>query len=126
MPLPLSLSPTQSTPEVELDKEKNLFLIKGDVLPEDSFELFDPIFHWLEEYAKEPNESTIFELDINIINTSATRRLVKLFKILESIVANNNKVEVRWFFLSDDEIMQYAAYEFGQAFSKLNFKTFVK
>ncbi len=118
---PLHIKPDQSYPEVVLDKEKKLFLIKGDILPENSYALFDPIFDWFKKYSKNPNPVTILELDINIINTSATRRLVKLFELLEKIVDENNEVIIKWILLSDDEIMEFTAYEFSNAFKKIKF-----
>ncbi len=123
---PLHIIATQSNPEVLLDKENNLFLIKGDILPEDSFEFFNPIFKWLSQYKNDPNPETIIEFDISIINTSSTRRLVTFFQILEKFANETSKVTIKWIYLSDDEIMQYAAYEFSKAFKKLKFITHAK
>ena len=126
MPKPLHIQATESTPEVFLDTEKQIFLISGDILPENSYELFNPIFKWFEEYLKNPDKEMTVEFSINIINTSSTRRLVYLFKIFEKISDSGNRVTVIWRHLPDDEIMQYTAYEFGNAFSKINFETKLK
>lgn len=122
---PLYITASQSLPEVVLNKQSSIFSIKGDILPEDSVEFFSPIFNWFIEYSKNPNDITILEIDISIINTSSTRRLVKLFKILEEL-AVNNFVEVKWIYLLDDEIMQFTAYEFQNAFKNLKFTTYAK
>lgn len=119
---PLYITASQSLPEVVLNKQSSIFSIKGDILPEDSVEFFSPIFNWFIEYSNNPNDITILEIDISIINTSSTRRLVKLFKILEELAVNNS-VEVKWIYLLDDEIMQFAAYEFQNAFKNLKFTT---
>ncbi len=122
----LHIEKTQSTPEVILDKGKNIFVIRGDILPEDSFAFFNPIYEWLEKYIEDPNEETTLELNIKIINTSSTRRLVRIFKILEKLAATEKKVNVVFIFLPDDEIMQYMAFEFSNAFQHINFKTQVQ
>ncbi len=120
---PIHIEKTQSTPEVILDKKKNIFVIRGDILPEDSYAFFLPIYTWLEDYCKNPNPETTLELNIKIINTSSTRRLVKIFKILDQLAQTGKKVNVVFIFLPDDEIMQYMAFEFSNAFNNINFKT---
>lgn len=122
----LQMSATESTPEVVLDKQSNIFLIRGDILPENSFELFEPIFAWFNEYLNDPDDLLVMEFAINIINTSSTRRLVFLFRIFEKIVDKGTKVKVIWRHLPDDEIMQYTAYEFGNAFKKILFESQIK
>lgn len=117
------LKATESTPEVIFDKTNKLYRISGDILPENSFDFFDPIFDWFNEYLKNPEKNLIVELSINIINTSSTRRLVSLFKIFETIADKGSNVTLIWSHLPDDEIMQYTAYEFGNAFKKITFKT---
>jgi len=122
----LHILATQSVPEVVLDNEKSIFTMKGDILPEDSIDFFNPIFNWFNEYSQNPKDYTVFEIDISIMNTSSTRRMVTLFKIFEKIISEKHKVEVKWIYLSDDEIMQFAAYEFSNAFKKIKFITHAK
>lgn len=117
---------TECTPEVVLDKVSKTFLISGDILPENSFDFFEPIFEWIKKYSENPDKNFVFEFAINIINTSSTRRLVYLFKLLEKLVDKGTKVKVIWRHLPDDEIMQYTAYEFGNAFNKIIFETQLK
>jgi SiaC family regulatory phosphoprotein len=122
----LQMTATESTPEVVLDKQSNLFIISGDILPENSFELFDPIYAWFNEYLNDPDDLLVMEFAINIINTSSTRRLVFLFRIFEKIADKGTKVKVIWRHLPDDEIMQYTAYEFGNAFTRIQFESQIK
>lgn len=117
----LYIEATQSEPEVVLDYTNSYFSIKGDILPEDSIAFFSPIFNWFNSYALNPYKKTVVEFDISIINTSSTRRLVTLFKILEKIASNGNQVVIKWIYLTDDEIMEYAAYEFSSVFNNLRF-----
>ncbi len=122
----LHIEPTDSTPDVVFDRANKLFRISGDILPENSFDFFDPIFSWFSNYKKNPDDIIVIEFSINIINTSSTRRLVSFFKLLEEIADNGSKITIIWAHLPDDEIMQYTAYEFGNAFKKLTFQTRLK
>jgi len=123
---PLNIKSTESTPEVVLDKDKNQFYIRGDILPEDSFYFFIPLLEWFKEYVTDPNEKTELELTLGIINSSSIRRFVTLFGILENIVDLNKEIIVTWLYLHDDEVIQYTAFEFSSAFKKLKFITKIK
>lgn len=123
---PLNIKQTECTPEVFFNKEKNQFYLRGDILPEDSFAFFTPVFNWLKEYVKNPNDITEFELSLGIINSSSIRRLVTFFNILENIVDLNKEVVVTWLYIPEDEVIQYSAFEFGTAFKKIKFKTKIK
>jgi hypothetical protein len=120
---PLIINKTKSTPKVVLDKEKEIFQIEGNLLPENSFAFFEPIFDWFRKYALEPNSNTNLKLSFDIINTSSTRRIITLLRILEKIVDNGNSVNVNFLFMPEDELMEYMAYEIANAFPSISFVT---
>ncbi len=115
------IASTDYTPEVTFDKEKSLFRISGDMLPENSFDFFDPIFNWIKQYTEKPDKKIDFEFNLNIINSSSTRRLVYFFKYVEKIIEKGVEVKVIWILLPEDEVMQCVTYEFQKIFKKINF-----
>ena len=48
----LVIEPTNETPKVILDREKNVFEFSGNSLPEDVSNFYSPILSWFTEYAK--------------------------------------------------------------------------
>ncbi len=120
---PLYIPKTSSSPEVILDEKNDEFVIRGDILPEDSFEFFRPIFEWFQEYAKNPKDETILELSFSIINTSSTRRIISLLKVLEEIVHKGKNLKIVFVHLPEDELMEYLAYELSKAYPDMEIIT---
>jgi hypothetical protein len=46
--------------------------------------------------------------------------------LLERLSSNKCKFTIHWISMSDDEIMQLAAYQFSKAFKKLTFITHIR
>jgi len=116
----LKISKTPYSPEVILDKKQNVFKITGDLLPENSFSFFEPIINWFEEYSKEPLDYTKLQLSFNVINTSSTRKIILVMRILDRIAQTGKIVKVVIYHLSEDEMMEYWGHELTQLFPKLN------
>ena len=106
----LNLEGTEDTPEIKLDKEKQIFYIGGRSLPENSVEFYDPILKWLSEYAEDPNVETKFEFELEYFNTSSSKLILDVLSKLEEI----EKVNVVWYFQEDDEDMKEAGEEFSE------------
>lgn len=96
---------TEDQPIVILDAEEGVFKISGRSLPEDATVFYDPIIEWVAEYAKAPNEETIFEFRLDYMNSSSMRKVVKLLAGLETIVKQGKKVSVIWYYETGDEMM---------------------
>jgi hypothetical protein len=109
---------SDDTPKVILDKDSNEFLIAERSLPEDAFEFYKPIFQWLEEYAKNPNQKTAFRFELEYFNTSSAKQLTKILLFLRNI---NTPVEVVWCYQIDDIDMLNSGKRF-EKLTNLNFK----
>ena len=120
---PLHIEGTTSTPEVYLSKEEDIFIIKGEILPENSFDFFSPIQQWFKKYSEVPNESTVLELSFSIINTSSIRRFVSILNILEEIAKAGKFVKIIFILLPDDETMEYLVYEFSNVYKTIKIET---
>jgi len=111
----LILEGTGDTPKVIFDKDNNHFEISGCSLPEDTNAFFHPIIDWLEEYLKQPNESSLFEFALEYFNTASSKIFLDIFTRFEKIKATGKEVKVKWIYDEDDEDMEMA----GQEYAKL-------
>ncbi len=102
---PLILAATPDKPEINLDPQQNIFEISGKSLPENAKAYYDPIIEWFENYAKEPNELTQFNLKLSYFNSSSARKIVELLLILEQIMEKGKKVKIIWHHKEQDETM---------------------
>lgn len=111
----LILEGTGDTPKVVFDKANNHFEVSGCSLPEDTNAFFQPIIDWLEEYLKQPNESTLFEFSLEYFNTASSKIFLDIFTRFEKIKETGKDVKVKWIYDEDDEDMEMA----GQEYAKL-------
>jgi len=76
---------TADTPEVILNPEKGVFLIGGRSMPEDAGKFYRPIINWLNNYLKQPNDSTVFHVELEYFNSSSIKQLLTVMQKLEQL-----------------------------------------
>lgn len=108
------IKPTEDTPEIILDPENQVFRISGRSMPEDAFAFYSPVFNWLTEYVKNPNEKTEFVCNIEYFNSSSAKKFVELFVILEEI--NKDSITIVWYYEPDDTLMETKGMELQSLF----------
>ncbi|MFP4024089.1 MAG: DUF1987 domain-containing protein [Thiohalospira sp.] len=111
---PLLIEAQESTPKVYLDKENNKFEIAGKSFPEESRKFYAPVFTWLEEYAKNPNESTMFEFKMEYFNSASSLILLEIMNVLDKINKVNKAVKIAWHYIDGDDDMLEAGEEYSE------------
>lgn len=107
---------TEETPQIVLDKDKNIFEIKGKSFMEDVQSYYEPIISWLEEYKKDPNKETVITFEVEYINTASSKMFLDVLKEIEDIHLAGHKVHIIWSYFEDDEDMESTGYEFNEMF----------
>jgi len=103
----------KSTPEVTCDPEKNYISIIGESYPENSFEFYEPIMDWVEEYLEAlENEETTVELSLSYLNTSSTKSVMCILDILEEGYQEGKEITVNWYYDEDNELSYEMAEDF--------------
>lgn len=100
----LIIEAREDSPGIKLDKENNLFEISGNSYADDPVPYYIPIFDWLDEYKKDPNEITSFEFKLNYINTASSKQIANILSILQE-VRDKTTLKVKWYYHKDDEDM---------------------
>lgn len=109
------------TPTINFDEGTGVLEVKGRSIPENSVEFYKPLNEWVEAYGKSPKPETVFDVKLEYFNTSSSKCILDLFKILESLNGNGTEVKVNWYFEEDDEDMEEAGEDY-QAIINLPFK----
>jgi hypothetical protein len=109
---PLFLAEEQSSPQIHLDKEKNIFEIAGNSLPEDVLTFYAPVLRWLEEYLLHPNSKTEFHFKFLYLNSSSSKVILDILVLLEKLAAQGHEVLIVWHYLEMDEDMQSTGKEY--------------
>lgn len=108
---------TETTPEIILNEDENIYSISGRSLPHDAKSFYEPVLIWLDDLSKHPDkDKTIyFKIKLEYYNTSSAKMLLDIFEKLELINNSGRKVVIEWNYADDDEDMLEA----GERYSKL-------
>jgi hypothetical protein len=123
---PLLIKATDSTPNVILDKDKSIFEISGNSLPENVMKFYDPILNWIKAYIKDPNPSTTFVFKLTYFNTASSKTIFSLLSSLVPLAEKGYKIQIDWCYLEVDEDTLDAGKEYASVVKlPFNFLKFV-
>ncbi|MCQ2976051.1 MAG: DUF1987 domain-containing protein [Bacteroidales bacterium] len=104
---------TADTPNVTFDAEKGIFELSKMSLPEDAVEFYSPLLNWLDEYVKNPNPETVFNMKLEYYNTASSKQLVQILLKFQEI-KNKSNILVKWYYRDIDEDMLSQGEEYSQ------------
>jgi hypothetical protein len=117
--------PTNYTPKIDLDPGKQKFEFAGVSRPEDTYEFYEPILSWVEEYInsilekyKENrllNETFIIAFDFKYMNSSSSKYIFQIISNFKKLYNERLNVNIFWYYDDlDDQIL-----EDGEDFSEI-------
>lgn len=110
----LNISGGAATPIITTDAQNGLLIMRGESYPENAFELFGPVFHWLEQYLSTQNAPLRLELELVYLNTSSIKAVMDIFDMLEAAFAEGHNVSVVWYYDERNERVGELAQEFRE------------
>ena len=99
------------TPKILLSKSNNEFYIVGTSRPENPKDFYSHVFNWFDSYFENPNDETVFQVQLDYFNTSTSKVLLDLFELFEEKVEDSINIKVVWQYKTDDEEMMEAGEE---------------
>ena len=90
----LIIEETEDTPEIILDPEQNIFKISKISVPENALDFYKPVLEWIKTYAENPNVQTVFDFDLEYVNTASSKQVIQVILSLQK-VAEKSDVKVR-------------------------------
>lgn len=117
----ISIEGTSKTPTVTFNSEDGILELKGRSIPENSIEFYKSLVDGLDEYAKNPKDTTKVNMQLEYFNTSSSKCILDIFKKLETIHKSGKEVVINWYYEEDDEDMLEAGEDY-QAIIKVPFK----
>ncbi|MET0185931.1 MAG: biofilm regulation phosphoprotein SiaC, partial [Achromobacter sp.] len=103
-----------STPTISTDAAAGVVRMSGDSYPENSFELFGPVFTWVEEYLSAHRQPLTLELELLYLNTSTIKAVMEIFDLLEGAFEDGRDVKVNWYYDLRNERVGELAEEFKE------------
>ncbi|MFN8206485.1 MAG: DUF1987 domain-containing protein [Bacteroidales bacterium] len=106
----LKIQKSNQTPQITL--EPGYIEISGRSIPEDPVAFYRPVMEWLVKYGKETAPNTVINLKFEYINTSSSKALHNILKVLNDSYDDQHKMVLNWYYEVGDDDM----YELGQFF----------
>ncbi len=76
---------TEKTPLVDLNHISGELILSGRSIPINAPRIFEPILDWINEYVKNPRQTTNLRLNLEYFNTASSIWLAKIVKSLTGI-----------------------------------------
>ncbi len=109
---PLIIYSTEDTPEIILDPAQNTFKISNISVPEDAYEFYRPVIEWIKEYAKNPLNQTIIDINLEYVNSASAKQIIQILLALEDF-SKKSDITIRWYYEAIDEDMQLLGRRFN-------------
>ncbi len=112
---PLIIDRTEDQPHIVMDQSSGIFSIEGTSIPENTKKFYQPVFDWIEEYMKNPNQETILSFKMDYFNTSSTKVILDIMIHFKQLAKEGKMLIINWYFDEEDEDMLEA----GNGFSSM-------
>jgi len=119
----IKIEGTGHAPEVILDFQNHSFSLRGMSYLEDVKSFYTPILEQLEAHMSALDGADItFTVDLNYLNSSSARIMLRLFDLMDATAERGNVVSVVWRHADDDDSMEEQGEEFGEDLVHADFK----
>jgi hypothetical protein len=120
---PIFIDGTNRTPFVSMDPSGK-FRIRGRSIHENPSKFFEPIIGWVENYLSTPNDTTVFDIELEYFNSGSSRYILDILRLLKENKANK-KLIINWYYEDgDDDLLERGQYYESILNIKFNFIEF--
>ena len=117
----IDIKQTEFTPSVLFDTNSGVVEIKGNSLPENTFEFYAELMDSLKKYFENPKDATLIKMEINYFNSSSSKLFFDLFDLLDEC-KDKSSISVQWHYDVENESMEEAGEDFKDDFEDLDFQ----
>ncbi len=115
----LTLESTKYTPDIKLDADTGIISMVGKSYPENTFEFYQPVMDWIEEYfANYAKNKTTVNMEIIYFNSSSSKLFFDFFDVLDEAKENHN-IKINWIYDKENESALEAGEDFIEDFENL-------
>ncbi|MCK5535311.1 MAG: DUF1987 domain-containing protein [Bacteroidales bacterium] len=108
---------TKDTPTIKIIPDEWFIKISGPSYPPNALRVYQDVFNWIESLEPDPSKELKIDFNYTYLNSSSKSALMEILRKLESLVINNQKVLISWYFSSSDEDMEELGDELRSMFS---------
>jgi len=83
-------------PQINFDAQNGHCEIAGESYLEETKEFYDKLLDWLRTYMSEVQKGLVLNVKLTYFNTSTSRCLLEVFRLLKGYQLQGNSVKVTW------------------------------
>jgi len=121
MPFRLEREKTATTPYVLIDEAKGYIRFEGRSYLEDILGFFAEINEWLVEYLSTASASLTFDCELEYFNSSTTKVLYNMLRLMDKAAAGGAKVTVNWIAAEDNDMVVECGEDFSDEMEHMKF-----
>jgi hypothetical protein len=119
----LFLPAMERSPEVDFRFALNRLSMKGEAYPEDAAAFFGPLLRALAEYCETVRGGAlVVEFHLEYFNTSSAKAIMSMIQLLEGSARAGTRVDLRWLYQKDDDVMREFGEDFATELDHVNFQ----
>ena len=111
----ITIEGSNDSPKIILDAKEGYIYIGGSSLPENVFDIYNPVLEWLEKYTIHPNPVVKIDFFFDYLNTASSHMIMRLFEKIITLSAACEELRVNWHYLRSDHDMR----DFGEELQEL-------
>jgi hypothetical protein len=93
---------TYFIPTVSFNAETGVCLLQGESYHENTWEFYNTLMQWLNRYMQEVQGELQFNFKLTYFNTSSSKCLLDIIRLLKDYEAKGHVVKTRWYYPEDD------------------------
>jgi len=117
---------TNETPLIIIEESYGFILFKGKSITVNTIGLYEPIMKYLKIFINKRPLDTKMIIDLEYFNTSSSKYLLEIFKILKHLNKKGFSLRIDWYYDEEDESMFDAGQDYSDILSDIPFNLIIK
>ena len=89
-------------PIVNFNAETGVCVVEGESYLEETDDFYAPLVKWLKTYIEDINKPIIFNVKLTYYNTSSSKKILEILKVLKQYIQQGGDVTINWFYEEND------------------------
>ncbi|QQR86795.1 MAG: DUF1987 domain-containing protein [Flavobacteriales bacterium] len=112
----LHIERTETSPQVDIDLKHGVLEFIGRSLPANSEAFYTRVHHWLDDYLRAPQPSTVVNMKMDYLDTSSSKHIYNILERLNGASERGLQVNVNWHFEAGDDGMEETGKDYQSCF----------
>lgn len=119
----LYIAPERDKPEIDFKFSQHHLQLRGESFPENAVAFYAPVVSALMNYLGETRNQTItVDFELRYFNSSSTKILLNVFRMLDQASSNGNIVHLNWHHDAEDDTVLDFGNDIASDFITLKYK----